>query len=290
MSQNRWTRSLATVFSVALFMALAATSAAQTLPSVGAWAIRSSRDAGNTVNFEVLISEPGGGHSSWGNDIDLSRLRGLSRSALFSSGSNVEFDVVRDAGTLHCAGHAALGSGGGTFTYAPNPSFAAELARRGVSRPNGDEQLRMTLSDVPLSFVDTLRSYHYSVTSPEELIRMTDHGVDSKYVTSIETAGYHVESAEDLVRMVDHGVTQSFIESMRGIGYRPSADELVRMVDHGVTAEFAQGMIAMGYHPSVDQLVRLVDHGVTIDFVKHLKSRGYSANVEQLIRLRDAGI
>ena len=290
MSQNRRTRSLASVFSVAVLIALAAPTAAQTLPSSGAWAIRSSRDAGNTVNFEVLISEPGGGHSNWGNDIDLSRLRGLSRSALYSAGANVSFEVVRDGGTLHCAGHAAQGSGGGTFTYAPNPSFADELARRGVSRPNGDEQLRMTLSDVSLAFVDTLRGYHYTVTSPEELIRLTDHGVDSKYVSSIEAAGYHVESAEDLVRMVDHGVSQAFIASMRSLGYHPSADELVRMVDHGVTPEFAQGMIAMGYRPTTDQLIRMVDHGVTLDFVKHLKSRGYSANIEQLIRLRDAGI
>jgi hypothetical protein len=263
---------------------------AQDVPTTGAWTIGTDRAGSSKVHFDVMISEPGGGHSSWGDDEDLDRFRGLSQSSLYSAGANVTFDLVRDAGTLHCSGRVASGSGGGSFQYVPNPAFPAQLARRGIARPDAQEQLRMTLSDVSLSFIDLLRGYHYAVSSPQELIRLSDHGVDSNYVSSLESAGYHVNSAEDLVRMVDHGVTRDYITSMRGLGYHPRADDLVRMVDHGVTPDFTRGMIALGYRPSVDQLVEMVDHGVTLDFVKHLRSRGYNANIDQLIRLRDAGI
>jgi hypothetical protein len=264
-------------------------SPAQTLPTSGVWSIEASRAAADVVELNVRIREPGG-NSNWGNDTPLSDLHGLSSSALSSSGTEVTFDVVRDAGTLHCTGHVANGNGGGTFIYEANARFPAELASRGISAPGPDDQLKMTLSDVTLSFIDALRGYHYAISSPEQLIRLTDHGVTPKFLSDLESAGYHVASTDDLARLVDHGVTSAFINAMKGLGYQPTSEDLVRMVDHGVTADFARGMISLGYHPSVEDLVRLVDHGVTLEYVKHLRARGYNATIDQLIRLRDSGV
>ncbi|HEV3153534.1 MAG TPA: helix-turn-helix transcriptional regulator [Candidatus Baltobacteraceae bacterium] len=281
---------LLTVAGIFCALALTATAArSQTVPTAGAWTIDASRNSDSTVNFEIRIDRPGD-HSNWGNDEDWNRLQGLSRSAVFSAGSTVHFDLVRDAGTLRCSGYVANGSGGGTFQYSPNPRFADELASRGVSRPSADEQARMTYSGVSLALVDTLRRYGYAGLTPEDLIRLTNHGVTQQYVSAIEAAGYHPGSAEELIRMVDHGVTTQYISAMRGLGYRPSAEELTRLVDHGVTADFTRTMISFGYHPSTDELVRLADHGVTPEFVRHLRSRGYNASIEELIRLRDAGV
>jgi len=283
---NLFSRTTALAPLVAMVCACAVASAQQ-IPASGSWTLQSER--GGLVNFEIRIDTPAD-HSSWGSDVALSRMPQLSRSALDSSGSNVRFDVVRDAGTLQCTGYVANGSGGGTFRYVPNPHFASELEQRGISAPSADDQRRMTYSDVSLAFVDVLHRYGYSRLSAEDLIRLTDHGVTGRYVTAIEQDGYHADSAEGLVRMVDHGVTADFISAMRGLGYRPSAEDLVRLIDHGVTPDFTRAMIALGYHPTADQLVRLADHGVTAEFVKHLRSRGYSADIDQLIRLKDAGI
>ena len=262
--------------------------AAQSLSDEGTWTIQTGRSS-DTVNLELHI-DADGDHSSWGSDEPYAALRQISRAELFSSGADVSFDVVRDAGTLHCRGHVAHGSGGGTFQYAANTGFARELAARGIGAPSADEQRRMTYSNVSLAFVDTLRRFHYPTPSAEDLIRMADHGVTAEYVAALEADGYHVESNSALVRMVDHGVTPTFIQSMRELGYHPSAEDLVRMVDHGVGTGIAQAMLANGYHPTVNQLIQLVDHGVTAQFVQRVRAHGYKPDIEQLIRLQDAGI
>lgn len=276
--------SLAALFAVVCACAVAAS---ESIPGSGSWTLQNENSG--QVNFEIRIDTPTD-HSSWGSGVPLTQIPQLSRSALESSGSNVRFDVVRDAGTLQCVGYVANGTGGGMFHYVANSQFASELASRGVSAPSADDQRRMTYSDVSLAFVDVLHRYRYSPLSPEDLIRLTDHGVTAHYVESLAQDGYHADSVEGLVRMVDHGVSMDLITAMRGLGYRPSTEDLVRMADHGVTTDFARTMISLGYHPTVDQLVRLVDHGVTADFVKHLRSRGYNADIDQLIRLRDAGL
>ena len=192
----------------------------------------------------------------------MASLAGLTRDQLESGGANVRFDVVRDAGTLHCVGYASHGGGGGTFTFAPSTGFSDALASRGISRPDAAQQLRMAMANVTIAFIDMLRSNSSAITSTDDIIRVLNHGVDERYVTGLAALGY------------------------KNLG----ADDLVRMRDHGVSLDYVQGVLALGYHPTPEELVRLRDHGVTVAFIKRVRDHGYNANVEQLIHMRDAGI
>jgi hypothetical protein len=248
------------VFSIVAVLMLAVMNPvrAQTTLS-GSWNVQTATDP-STVEFGVRY-DSAQEHSDWGGDLLLSSLAGLTRDQLQSGGTNVRFDVVRDAGTLHCVGYVAHGAGGGTFTFQPSTSFANALASRVISRPDDVQQLHMAMRDVTLSFIDMLRR-NSAITTSEDIIRVLNHGVDERYVTGLSALGYRDLGAEDLVRMRDHGVS----------------------------VDYVQGMIGLGYRPTVDDLVRLRDHGVTLDFVKRVKDHGYNATVEQLIRMRDAGI
>src|SRR6266436_81013 len=69
---------------------------------------------------------------SWNSsfNIPMSELRGLNQSQVMSSGSVVQFQLVRDAGTLNCEGWFKDGKGAGHYTFTPNQSYVSELRRR----------------------------------------------------------------------------------------------------------------------------------------------------------------
>jgi hypothetical protein len=250
----------AALITAALMLSVTAITTADT-PLSGTWSVQLGDDPVN-VQFGARYDSDHD-HSDWSRDVPMSSLAGLTRDQLQSSGGvDVRFDLVREAGTLHCVGYAAHGGGGGTFTFAPSASFSDALASRGISRPDGGQQLRMAMANVTIAFIDMLRRNSSAITTTDEIIRVLNHGVDERYVTGLAALGY------------------------KNLG----ADDLVRMRDHGVNLDYVQGMIGLGYRATPEELIRLRDHGVTLDFVKRVKDHGYNATVEQLIHMRDAGI
>jgi hypothetical protein len=251
-------RTSAALVSVVFALCIAAAHA-QSTPA-GTWSVQLAADPAS-VEFSVRIDTENE-HSDWSRDVALTALAGLSRDQLQSGGTDVHFDVVREAGTLHCVGYAKGGAGGGTFTFAPSSSFSGALASRGISEPDSVQQLRMAMANVTIAFIDMLRRNSSAITSADEIIRVLNHGVDERYITGLAGLGY------------------------RNLG----AEDLVRLRDHGVSLDYVQGMLALGYRPTPEELIRLRDHGVSLDFVKKVKDHGYNATVEQLIRMRDSGI
>ena len=118
----------------------------------GTWDVRPSMKAGY-VNLQMRER-----HSSWGSDLPLQQLEGLSAQQLESGSGPVRFTLRRDAGTFTFTGPLGSGVGAGTYTFAADPSFAGELEKRGVGRPTEKEQYRMARSDISLAFVDELKA------------------------------------------------------------------------------------------------------------------------------------
>ena len=65
----------------------------------------------------------------------LDRLEGLTAAQLAGAGGPVQFRLRRDAGTFTFEGVLRNGVGAGTFSFAADPGFPAELAKRGFARP-----------------------------------------------------------------------------------------------------------------------------------------------------------
>lgn len=252
-------RMSAALIPVVLLLVINTTATADS-PLTGTWSVILGSDP-VSVQFGARYDSDHD-HSDWSRDVPIGSLTGLTRDQLQSSGVDVRFDLVREAGTLHCTGYASHGGGGGTFAFTPSPGFSDALASRGISRPDAGQQLRMAMANVTISFVDMLRRNSNAIASTDDIIRVLNHGVDERYVTGLAGLGY------------------------KNLG----ADDLVRLRDHGVNLDFVQGMLSLGYRPTPEELIRLRDHGVTLDFVKRVKDHGYNATVQQLIHMRDAGI
>ena len=111
-----------------------------------------------------------------------------------SSGTNVQFQLKRDAGTFNFEGWFKGGNGSGHFTFSPSSSFASELARLGFGRPTDEQLLSLaTPGDTGFAFINELKAQGYDTTTVEQLVRMSNHGVRLEYLQGLKSLGYSVK-------------------------------------------------------------------------------------------------
>jgi beta-lactamase regulating signal transducer with metallopeptidase domain len=266
--------------------ATAAVSLAQDIGQ-GTWEIRPSKTE-DTVQLRLMEL-----NSQSGTLVPIRQLEGLSMAHLAGGSGPVQFRIRRDAGTLTFEGVFRNGVGAGTFSYTADPTFAAELAKRGFAQPTAREQYQMTRHDVGFAFIDELNKQGYAKATTSELVRAGQHGVQAAYVRDMAAAGYRLGSLEALITLRDHGVTPSYIRELSDLGYKglPAA-EIRRARDHGITPEFVRAMRDAGYTSlTMDELIRARDHGITADYVRGMREAGYgSLSLEQLVNARDHGV
>ncbi|HEX4899593.1 MAG TPA: hypothetical protein VFV61_03625, partial [Pyrinomonadaceae bacterium] len=220
----------------------------------------------------------GYGYSNNGFMTAPDKLTGLTREQAMSSGTNVKFQLQRDAGTFYFEGWFKEGNGSGHFTFSPNTAFGAELNRLGLGTPTAEQQLSMALHDVGFALINELKSQGYEQPTLEQLVKLGQHGVHLEYVQGLKSLGYSVKYIDFLIKMRDHGVTVNFIRELASLNYTGlTAEELIRTRDHGVTGKYINEFRAAGYNQqTLDDWIMLRDHGVNIEFVRELDSLGYS--------------
>jgi beta-lactamase regulating signal transducer with metallopeptidase domain len=254
----------------------------------GTWQVRSSEEAGKIY---VQISDRK--NSTHGFNIGLDQLEGLSASLLTGAGGPATFSVRRDAGTIAFDGVFRSGVGAGTFDFTPNPTFPAEMVKRGFEAPNTTEQYQLARGNIGFAYLDELNAQKYDRPTLAELLRAADHGVHLDYLRGMGAAGYRLGRIDALVRTRDHGVTPAYVTGMANEGFKNlTADELVKARDHGVTPEYAGTMRGFGYKAlSLNELVRTRDHGVDADYIRGMATLGYDRlSLEELVRARDHGV
>ncbi|MEN3335725.1 MAG: hypothetical protein V7641_5090 [Blastocatellia bacterium] len=260
----------------------------------GQWIIEPAREA-SLLHLTLTYSSEKRGRGQSMDSFSLSpeQLRGLTSAQLMSAGTNVQFQLVRDAGTFNCEGWFKGGRGSGHFVFAANPAFVTELRKRNYEAPSDAQLFKLAMSDTGLALLDELQAQGYERPSLDQLVRMGDHGVSLEYVRALKAQGYNVQSVDLLTRMVDHGVSTSFIKELEALGYkRLPVETLIRTVDHGVTPDYIQELAALGHRDlSLEQLTRLVDHGVNVRFIKEIEAAGYGRpTLDQLVRMQDHGV
>ena len=262
-------------------------------------------------------------NSSFGSQIPIARLEGLTPALLTGAGGPVQFRLRRDAGTFTFEGVVRNGVGAGTFSFASNPAFAAELAKRGLAAPTALEQYQLARHDIGYAFIDELNRQGYARPQTADLVRAGQHGVDVPYLSEMGALGYRLGSLDPLIVLRDHGVGPAyirglaaeglqgpsgartsgrpaitaslaeFVRAMREAGYRGLAMErLINARDHGVSAEFMRDLAEAGHRTlPLDEVIRVRDHGVDREYLRAMRDAGYgSLSIDQLINARDHGV
>jgi beta-lactamase regulating signal transducer with metallopeptidase domain len=252
----------------------------------GSWEIRPGT-ADATVHLQLTQA-----FSSSGSNVRLEQLEGLSAGQLSGAGGPVQFRLRRDAGTFNFEGVIRNGVGGGVYSFAPDPNFPAELAKRGFARPTAVEQYRLARNDTGYAFVDELNTQRYARPDTAGLVRAGDHGVSLTYLREMGALGYRLGTLDPLIQLRDHGVTPGYIRELATQGYKGlAADELQRARDHGITPDYVQALRENGHSGlTMAQLITARDHGVDADYVRAMRQLGYTVAIEELVAARDHGV
>ena len=252
----------------------------------GTWEIRQG-DREGLVHFRMTEV-----NSSFGSDVPIDRFEGLTSAQLAGSGA-VQFRLRRDAGTFIFEGVARNGVAAGTFSFALNPAFAAEMQSRGFAAPTALEQYQLARNDLGYAFADELNRQGYARPQMADLVRAGQHGVSTTYLSEMGALGYRFAALPPLITLRDHGVTPSYVRALAALGYKGlSADDARNARDHGISAEFVQDMRDAGYRDlTLAQLIDARDHGVSGEFANGLQGAGQTRMpLDELIRVRDHGV
>jgi beta-lactamase regulating signal transducer with metallopeptidase domain len=253
----------------------------------GTWEIRPT-DIKGTVHLRIVEL-----NSSTGTNVPIDQLEGLTGIQLSGAGGPVQFKVRRDAGTFTFEGVVHNGVGAGTFTFAPDPSFPDQMAKRGFTRPTAGEQYQMARHDIGFAFIDELTKEGYGKPQTSELVRAGQHGVQADYVRDMAALGYRLGTLDVLITLRDHGITPAYVRDLAANGYKNlPPDDLRQARDHGITPDYVRAMRDAGYGSlSMADLIKVRDHGVTPEYVRALADAGYrQVPLEQIVRVRDHGV
>jgi beta-lactamase regulating signal transducer with metallopeptidase domain len=252
----------------------------------GTWEIRPTGEVG-IVHLKLTT-----GDGSHGSTIGVERLDGLSPAQLAGAGGPAQFSVRREAGTFTFEGIFRSGVGAGTYTFTPDASFSAELAKRGFEKLTFAAQSLLAREDIGFAFLDELTAQGYARPSLTQLVRTAQHGVSLGYLREMGRLGYRLGSVEALIAQRDHGVSPQFVRELRGQGLTNlTPDDLIRARDHGVSPEYISALRDLGYSQlSLETLVRARDHGISPEYVRDLRQLGHRLTLEELIKARDHGV
>ncbi|HEY0101649.1 MAG TPA: hypothetical protein VGB76_22170 [Pyrinomonadaceae bacterium] len=288
----------------------------------GQWTAEVRRDKPGEIQMTYHRHSETGGFNISGDTFALSELQGLSAETALSARTNVNFKLVRQAGTFACEGYFREGRGAGFWTFTPSQSFVSAMRERGYSNLTDGDLLRAALHNLTTNYIEDLKSAGYdrlefkqllrasshSITpafiremqsagyqglTMEELVRARNHNIDSRYVGEVRAMGFDKQPLAKLIRLRNHQITQDFINRMRSAGFDGlSIEQLIRLKNHEITPEFVNGVKAEGYADiPVETAVRLKNHEVDRDYIRRVKARGFTdLTLEQIIKLRSREI
>jgi hypothetical protein len=251
------------------------------------WELRPSL----SLNKVHLVIHRSNGFSNWTNsrDVSLDNFRGFSLSMLASPGP-AKFEYVADAGRLVCDGHFLVGTGSGTYTFAPNPAFVSALQQMGYDAPDDEQLFSMLMMDITREFAREIRDAGLRA-SINDLLQLRMHGITMDYIREARQAGYPNFTAEDYIQLRIHGVETAFLRDLKAAGYDLRAEDIVQLRIHGVDSAYIRDLKSYGLKPEAADLTQMRMHGVTPEYLKGLKDAGYeSLQAEEVDQLRMHGV
>lgn len=279
---------IARVFFASLTMLVAAmTAPAFSASASGSWTIAPGVNA-NQAHFEIRIDGPNK-HESNDSDVDLGAL-GLSNAELQSPGQHVAFTLSRDAGSFDCDGWVSHGSGGGTVTFNPRPTFIGKMRALGYDDVTTDEQVTAAMIDLSSQYAESIVSAGYPHLPFHKLVAFRALRVDDAYIRSMREAfGNTTISAETMISLKALGVTGDYVAQLRSAGLIVSSPQnAISLKALHVDRNYIDGLASAGYsHLTSEQVVQLRALHIDNAFIEKVRSHGFShPSIDELVRLK----
>ena len=290
----------------------------------GLWTASLRDDDPSTLEISLFQgknqSHPWRGYNNMmGFDAPIASVTGLAAADINASAANVQFALVRPAGTIRFDGRFADGNGAGNFRFTPNDAFVREMDSLGYKELTDDDLLMLAAHEFTPQTIRDLRQLGYEPTRREvielaifritattvrefarlgyanltlrELVNMRVGRVDAAYVTGMRELGYTL-TAREVANLAILGVTPAYVRELKSAGLTSlSAREAENLKIGNITAKRIEEYRRLGYDLEPRHLSDFGIHGVTPQFIEELRALGYTnVPARQLIEMRIFGV
>jgi len=259
----------------------------------GEWIAEYKSAKPNQIYFMFQRRTGNDGYNMNSDDLLLTELQGLAPNAISSSKTDVNFNIVREAGTFACEGFFSNGKGTGFWTLTPNEKFISAMRTRGYDNLSSEDLLRAAFNNLTIKFIEDLKTAGYDRVTFNELVRARSHDIDPEYIREVKAMGFERQPLETLIRMRNHDITAGFVNEMRSAGFENlSIEELIRLQNHEITSAYINDLKAEGYENiAAETAIRLKNHDIDRNFIQRAKAQGYTnVSPDELIRLSNRGL
>jgi hypothetical protein len=246
----------------------------------GTWTAAVQTDkADERIQF-TFDSRADGRHSNFGQDYALADFQGLTREQVRAAASTqVNFRLVREAGTIECEGVFRGGRGAGTWRLAPSAAFRSD-----------EDMFKSAMLDVTTRFVDDLKAIGFERLPFEDVVKAVIFKITPQFAGEMKALGFGQMGLEELVKARIFKIDAAFAREVREMGFeeQQSMEQLVKLRIFKVTPDFLKEIKAEGLAlNSIEDAVKLRIFKVDADFIRRARASGYTdLSVEELVRLR----
>src|SRR5262245_21165074 len=228
------------------------------------------------------------GRSQMSSDFPLQDFTGLNPNA----GSNVQFTLQREAGTVFFDGLFKDGRGVGDFRFTPNGGFIATMRNLGHDDLTTEKLFSMAVLDVGTNFINELKSLGYDKLTLDQLFGLRALGVTAAFAKEAQGWGFGKLSADELIEIKAMGINPDYIRSMKSLGFDDlSLSKVIELKALGVNEDYIKEMRSVGFdNIPVNKLIEMKAMGITADYVRKMRDLGLkNVSINELIQIKATG-
>jgi len=279
----------------------------------GAW-FATSFSSDDRIQFELKRESENG---NWNSSFTVSK----TEFNPYPGQGNVEFKLVRDAGTLFFKGQFDGQEGFGHFRYTANEAYFNDLKQMGLEVDS--RRMAFFTMNIWKDYVAMLQHYfpHLSVhevfacagnhidadyikywqgaglagmDNPRTLVQLKSMHIDRAYVDELKAAGYDHLEPRELIQMKSQHIDGAYIRSL-GRGKNNAVipvRELVSYKSMHIDSGYIASLREVGYGDlERNQLTSMYNQRVTADLIKGFQEIGYKdLSPRDLVNLKVMGI
>jgi hypothetical protein len=187
----------------------------------GAWFATTSDDR---LSFEL---KSGDDDHSWSSTLRVEK----SEINPFPGQGNVEFKLVREAGTMTFKGQFDGQEGFGHFQFTPDGGYLAALKQMGVEDMDERREFAYFTVNIKKEYVDMLVHNGYPHISQRDLIGFAAMKIDKQFIQDWHGSGFDdVDNPRNLISLKAMKIDRAYVDELKASGYdHLSVHELMSM-------------------------------------------------------------
>lgn len=230
------------------------------------------QDKDQVVNLQMSLEQK---ESNFGQSYKVGEFKGLNAAAVTGPKAPVQFQLVRDAGTISFDGFFDRGLGAGQFTFAPDANYQSRMRNLGFTCISS-KQFEMAALDVSLAYATEFKDLGFG-TQCKDLVEGRIFNVNRQQVEELRALGYNNVPLKKLVELRIFKVDGAYIRSMRAQGSGDlSLEKLVESRIFEIKPEDRKAYVDLGYtNLTQDELTAFKIHGVTPQYIREMRELGF---------------